>query len=162
MKKKMKGMIQEKGRKKNYKQFDLFSKNMEVHQRLLHPEEIGNFIEISCRAAACPMPLNADVYDSSICIAKGSLITTMRGELPIEDVIIGDIVLSLNEKTFQLEWKEVIKTNYTQKSKMISIETDIGILRLTEDHRVFTNRGWVMAGELNTEDILLSFEEENM
>jgi DNA repair photolyase len=59
--------VQEKGRKKNYSQFNLRDGEWKKQERLLNNEEINSFLEISVRAAACPMPFNIDVWDSLNC-----------------------------------------------------------------------------------------------
>lgn len=59
--------VKEKGRKKNYHQFNLEKEEWRKQERLLNTEEISNFLEISLRAAACPMPLNLDVWDGLLC-----------------------------------------------------------------------------------------------
>ena len=60
-------MVREKGRKKGYSQFDLKQKEFVKQERLLDKDEIHSFVEVSCRAAACPMPLNLDVWDGLWC-----------------------------------------------------------------------------------------------
>lgn len=64
---KFRSAVKEKGRKKNYHQFDLFDNKWKKHERLLNTEEFRNFIEVSLRASACPMPLNVDVWDGLLC-----------------------------------------------------------------------------------------------
>lgn len=64
---KQKGLVKEKGRKSNYYQFNLQSGQLQSIQRLLNKEEIRSFLEVSLRAAHCPMPLNADLYDGLRC-----------------------------------------------------------------------------------------------
>lgn len=59
--------VREKGRKKNYQQYDLLDGKFYQQERLLSSEEIGSFINISVRAMACPMPLNMDIYDGLYC-----------------------------------------------------------------------------------------------
>jgi DNA repair photolyase len=59
--------IKEKGRKKNYSQYNLLQKEWIDQQRLLKTDQIDSFIEISLRAAACPMPFNMDVWDGLKC-----------------------------------------------------------------------------------------------
>lgn len=59
--------VQEKGRKKNYSQFNLRHNEWRKQERLLNTEEINSFLEISIRAAACPMPFNMDIFDGLIC-----------------------------------------------------------------------------------------------
>lgn len=59
--------VKEKGRKSNYFQYDILNKKWEKRERLLNAEEINSFVEISMRAAACPMPFNIDVWDGLVC-----------------------------------------------------------------------------------------------
>jgi hypothetical protein len=152
-------IVREKGRKKNYSQFNLRHGEWRKQERLLNTEEINSFLEISVRAAACPMPFNMDIWDGLICIAKGQLITTKRGKIPIENVIVSDVVLSYNETTKTIEWKPVTNISKTIKKKIIELETSQGILRLTPEHRVFTQRGWIEAEKLTADDILHSYEK---
>jgi len=60
-------IVQEKGRKKNYSQFNLKLGEWRKQERLLNTEEINSFLEISVRAAACPMPFNMDIWDGLVC-----------------------------------------------------------------------------------------------
>jgi len=64
---KRQGAVQEKGRKSGYSEFKLSKAKYVKQERLLNIEEINSFAEISCRAAACPMPLNLDVWDGLLC-----------------------------------------------------------------------------------------------
>ena len=59
--------IKEKGRKSNYQQFDLSQNKFQKLERLLNTQEVKSFAEISLRAAACPMPMNLDVWDGLLC-----------------------------------------------------------------------------------------------
>lgn len=59
--------IQEKGRKAGYHQFNLKDNEWRKQERLLNTEEVNSFVEVSVRAAACPMPLNIDTWDGLIC-----------------------------------------------------------------------------------------------
>lgn len=63
-------IVREKGRKKNYSQFNLFHKEWRKQERLLNTKEINSFLEISVRAAACPMPFNMDIWDGLTCPFK--------------------------------------------------------------------------------------------
>lgn len=150
--------VREKGRKSNYRQFDLRENIYKKHERLLNTEEITNFLEISCRASACPMPLNIDIWDGLLCVAEGELVTTKNGQIPIENVAKGDMVLSLNENTREVEYKPVTGTNTTEKEDMVEIETEEGVtLLVTDDHPIYTQRGWVLAGELMHSDLIFTY-----
>lgn len=59
--------VREKGRKKNYSQFNLKDRQWNRQERLLSTDEINSFLEISLRASACPMPFNMDIWDGLLC-----------------------------------------------------------------------------------------------
>lgn len=61
------GLVKEKGRKVNYREFSFEKGEFTQNLRLLNTEEINSFLEVSLRAAHCPMPLNADVWDGLRC-----------------------------------------------------------------------------------------------
>lgn len=63
----MRSAVKEKGRKTNYHQFNLTAGEWQKNERLLNTEEFRSFIEVSLRASACPMPLNADTWDGLLC-----------------------------------------------------------------------------------------------
>jgi len=64
------GLVKEKGRKINYREFNFEQGKYTQNLRLLNTEEIHSFLEVSLRAAHCPMPLNADVWDGLRCPLK--------------------------------------------------------------------------------------------
>ena len=74
------------------------------------------------------------------CIAKGSLVTTDEGLKKIENVKIGDSVLT--SKGF----KKVVQAKRTGFKEIIKLRTNLGtVLCLTPDHLVKTDLGWVEA-----------------
>jgi DNA repair photolyase len=60
-------LVKEKGRKSNYKQYNLIEEKFQKIERLLDKEKITSFLEVSLRAQSCPMPLNIDVWDGMKC-----------------------------------------------------------------------------------------------
>lgn len=148
-------LVNEKGRKRNYSQFDLLSGQMERKERLLNTEGLNSFVEVSCRAAECPMPLNLDVWDGFACVARGEPVLTEGGIKPIENLVVGDIVYSVDENTLQLTKSTVSGTHSSLRKDMIEIVTDTGQLLVTSDHPVFTKRGWILAQDLLITDELL-------
>jgi hypothetical protein len=158
--------VQEKGRKKGYKEFKLSDSQWVSSQRLLKADEIGSFVEVSCRAAACPMPLNMDVYDSlkcpfgcKYCTPAGTKILMANGEEKvIERIVKGDIVLSFNVSTLEVEPAEVQETYHRVERRLLNIELEDGTnLRITAEHPVFTRRGWVNAADLKETDEVLKW-----
>lgn len=71
--------------------------------------------------------------------------------------LINPFVLTLNEKTGDLEWKQIKAASLTKRNAdLYQIEYNGKILRCTPDHKIFTkNRGWVEAQYLVESDIIL-------
>ena len=106
-------------------------------------------------------PLQAEIFkETSGCLAGDSLITTSSGELRIDEIVskqlIGTEVLSLNEKTGELEGDTIVAAVQTGIKETYLITTEHGEIELTEDHVVYTTSGQKMVKDLTEEDVLLS------
>lgn len=85
------------------------------------------------------------------CLARGTLVTTNHGEIPIEDIKIGELVLTRNG------YKKVTKAWLVRENaEIVEFQLSNGnLLRGTADHKVWTeNRGWTPLGDLSAADIL--------
>lgn len=76
------------------------------------------------------------------CIAEGEMVETIYGEKPIEDIVVGDIVLSYNEGENRLEYKRVEATRKIEDREVIDLD---GHLTCTADHRVYDGIGYNQA-----------------
>lgn len=95
----------------------------------------------------------ADYFDAVIideCFPPGTLV----GKIPIEDVIVGDVVPSFDEQTGSIVERIVTRHFVRRASELVSIETASGRLVCTPNHPLLTQRGWIPAGELNDLDYL--------
>lgn len=99
-----------------------------------------------------PVPLDKNNH----CIAEGTLIRTQKGDIPIEKVKAGDLVLT--RKGF----KTVLASAITGRNKeIVEISTGSEVLKCTPEHRIYTkNRGFVEAKDLTTEDVLLCLKSK--
>jgi len=102
---------------------------------------------------------NTDLLLFDECLKKGQKLRTVNGLRNIEDIQIGDLVLSYNDKTNVNEYKKVNKTYKNMiKSKsykhFLKITLESGDkIEVTPNHKVFTrNRGYVRADELKEDD----------
>lgn len=105
------------------------------------------------------------------CVTGDTLVQTDQGKLSIENIIkkINNHeesikVLSYDIINDTIEYQPINSGDLTRKNaNIIEIETEDGnILKLTPDHKVYTeNRGYIQASELTEDDILLSIEEFN-
>jgi SPP1 gp7 family putative phage head morphogenesis protein len=94
-----------------------------------------------------PMHFNA--------LLEGTLIETRKGKLPIENIEIGDIVL-----THKGNWCEVYDTmNKFEDKEYFCIELENGKeINITGEHPVFTDKGWIRADELLFTDNIICLE----
>jgi len=95
------------------------------------------------------------------CLAGDTKVFTENGEIRIDEIKPGTKLQTLNEETGELEEDEIVAAICNGVRELIEIETEIGLLKLTPDHRVLTVRGWVEAGNLTLEDEILSISDYN-
>jgi hypothetical protein len=85
------------------------------------------------------------------CVTPGQIVATARGPVPIEQIVMGDEVL-----THAGHYKLVTKAwSRSHEGWVYEIETEQGRLELTGDHPVLLSRGWVKAQDLQPSDQLL-------
>lgn len=93
----------------------------------------------------------------NFCFTPGMKVITSSGEKNIEDISIGDEIISFN---FQNNSKEIHPVNQLferdYSGELVSIELENGkIIKMTPNHRVFViNKGWVEAKDLKETDKL--------
>ncbi len=90
------------------------------------------------------------------CIAEGCLVTTLRGDVPIEQVVVGDKVLTRNG------YKKVLFSGLTDVDReIVEVHTKSNSVYCTPDHEIWTeNRAFVRADALRYNDILLTVNPE--
>ena len=166
--KKAEALIREYGRKENLKEFNFESSSFLSYgrERILPQDVIYNFLEVSIRAAHCPLPLNADMlqnastdgcsYKCKYCCDLGTKILMEDGrEKTIEEVIVGDKVLSYNERTQNVEYDEVIDCMKREADDLVCIYSGDEILKVTKEHPVYTGRGYIKAWDVMQNDEVL-------
>lgn len=79
------------------------------------------------------------------------LISTARGDVPLRDVRIGDEVLTHRGRWRKVEAKPVRTAQ--PHHRMAVLVTEDGLHGLTDDHRLFTERGWMPAKEVSREGL---------
>lgn len=83
-----------------------------------------------------------------LCIAEGELISTKRGFIPIESVVVGDFVWTLSG------WNKVTAASKTGVKDVVTVETAAGRkMRLTPEHLVYAfdskcGFSWIKACDL--------------
>jgi len=84
----------------------------------------------------------------SNCHPAGTIILTSKGNMPIENVMPGDIVVSHDGSTNKITHKWI--NQYS--GKMLELKTDNGSIRATPEHPLLSNGAWVAAHELKPGD----------
>jgi radical SAM superfamily enzyme YgiQ (UPF0313 family) len=99
-------------------------------------------------------------YHCSFCLAKGTTIVTAQGRnKKIQNVRVGDKLMAWDEKEGKLSHTTVVATGCRVVADLLRVETADGFtLLITDEHPVYTRRGWVEAGELTTEDEVWAME----
>lgn len=97
---------------------------------------------------------------SGSCFIAGTLITTIQGFKNIEDIQIGDIVLSYNEQIKQNEYSVVAQTmTHIVAESIYNLYINDEILQVTGIHRFFITRnndfGWIHTKDLQIGDLVL-------
>jgi hypothetical protein len=94
------------------------------------------------------------------CLTKENFVMTDKGYISIKDVKIGDKIETIvdGKSSFVL----VKDSFYTGKRKVCTVETISGLkITCTLDHKVFTKRGWIEAGDLTVKDEIASMVRES-
>ncbi len=94
--------------------------------------------------------------NSPHCFAAGTLVCTVDGEVPIEDIEVGDYVLAENPETGEIDYKPVLETYEHDTYDVVYLTIDGEEFTTTEGHPFYTlERGFVKAGELRFSDTLI-------
>ena len=91
------------------------------------------------------------------CFIAGTLVTINSGLKPIEEIKIGDYVLSRNEETGEDSYKKVTDTLVRSTQEICTIELETGKIKSTTGHLFMVkDKWWKAAVELVAGDILLT------
>jgi intein/homing endonuclease len=90
------------------------------------------------------------------CFTAGTKVLTNAGEMNIEDIKVGDMVLSKNETTGEIDYKEVVRLFTKISESIYSIQVSDQVIEATGNHPFWVdNKGWVNAEELQVGDLLV-------
>lgn len=93
--------------------------------------------------------------------AAGTLITADLGPVKIEDVKIGDKVLTYNQKTGLKEYKTVthLISEETPKETLLIELSDGRVVESTAGHLIYVAGEWIPAGDINVGQFLFTLSE---
>ena len=96
------------------------------------------------------------------CFIAGTLVTTRLGLKPIEEIVIGDYVLSRNEETGEDSYKKVTDTLVRSTQEICTIELENGNIKSTTGHLFMVkDKWWKAAVELVAGDVLVTSDGED-
>ena len=99
---------------------------------------------------------SAKDFGTSYCFVAGTLVTTEDGQKPIEEIQVGDRVLSKDEVTGEVETKTVTKTYINQTTKLTHIGVNGEEFASTPTHPFYVyQHGWTQAANLRAGDVLV-------
>jgi len=88
-----------------------------------------------------------------LCFTADTIVATKRGDVPIVDVKIGDYVLT------RKGYSKVYNSFCTScKSLIIIVSLCVGKLRCTDNHPIYTERGFIPANQLKSTDIITTIK----
>ena len=86
------------------------------------------------------------------CFVAGTLVMTKQGLKAIEEIQIGDQVLSYNDNLEIFEYKDVVEVYNNEATELCHIHTEKEEIVCTSNHSVLTSDGWKLASELTAKD----------
>lgn len=100
-------------------------------------------------ATGCPLAC-------SYCVAEGTLIKTIKGQVPVEKIQDGDLLFSYDSSLEQLSVSRAQNIFCRYVDQVYEIEVNDKILVLTAEHPVYVcNKGWVKTEDLKEGDEVL-------
>ena len=91
----------------------------------------------------------------SSCFQAGTLVWTEGGAVAIEEIRVGDRVLSQNSETGELAYKPVLQTSVGEPRKLLRVKAGPDSLTCTDGHRFWVpGEAWTKARELRPKDLL--------
>lgn len=100
-----------------------------------------------------------DVIMVDECLHPDTNISTSVGYKRIKDLLPGDVVKTYNESTKLVENNKIKKVHKNNTiEQMYKIKTEEGDIKITGNHKVLTQRGWVRVDALLIGDDILSYK----
>ena len=99
-----------------------------------------------------------------LCFVEGTPVHTKDGVKPIEEIEIGDLVASKNDKTGKVEWKPVVELFRNNDKEVLNIGFagsfgKLETLGVTAEHPFWVEgKGWTNAGDLAIDDEITTLD----
>jgi len=95
------------------------------------------------------------------CSCDGCCEKNKKNEKNIEDIVVGDRLMTYNESTRTVELDEVVEVSSMMADEIVTVTFSDGVvLKATPNHPFYhLPKRWVQAGELVTGDFIVSYEK---
>lgn len=91
------------------------------------------------------------------CFTAGTKVQTDEGEKPIEEIEIGDKVLSKSDETGEVAYKEVVGLFQKQADEIYKVHISDEVIEATAEHPFWLDgKGWTEVKDLKVGDLLVS------
>lgn len=99
-------------------------------------------------------PWKEPVYNSNLCCLAGDTRVSVykKGLIPIKDVKEGDEVFSYNHDLGMNQYRKVVAVKNNGIKKVVILSVNGKQVRVTPDHKIFTDSGYKEVQELKTKD----------
>lgn len=136
--------------------------NEKLHSNSLYNAlQIGISIAAVFSAGAYGGMMNRMQQGPPACFVAGTMILTALGLVAIENIKIGDKVLSMNPTNLEKSEKLVLETYRREVPKLVHLTVKDEQISTTIDHPFYiSGRGFVNAGELKVGDMVLTASRE--
>ena len=110
------------------------------------PPQIEPFTPQPIESFSPPRPRRSD------CLAAGTLVWTDAGQTAIEQIRVGDLVLSQDPETGELAYKPVLRTTVRPEGPLVRVQTVAGETFETSGGHLFwvAGEGWMRARQLES------------
>ncbi|WP_239551401.1 polymorphic toxin-type HINT domain-containing protein, partial [Paenibacillus elgii] len=120
--------------------------------------EIGA-ISLRTGAKSARTKASANISAECNCFTAGTKVLTDEGEKPIEDIEVGDKVLSKDDETGEVAYKEVTATFNHETDEIYKIHVGDQVIESTFNHPFWVEgKGWTFVKDLKVGDLLVRSE----
>ena len=104
--------------------------------------------------SAVALGKSLDGFATSQCFVAGTLVLTIDGNKPIEEIKAGDLVYSTDPETGESDYKEVVRAFRKESDVIIHIFVSREESETTPQHPFWVEDEWVSAKDLREGDVL--------
>ncbi len=144
------------GRVARWTIFHEYLRHMTVAGKTIEEPKLKIFSTCPNTIRTIPMMIHDDKKPEDIvttgvedhCFVAGTKVSTKRGDINIEDVVVGDKVST------PLGWSKVYRSRCTGTKRVY----DYGAFTCTSDHKILTSNGLVEVDTITDDDMILTWE----